>query len=193
MRPAVTPLRDDWSQLRIRTLPVPSSRPEREVPIPDLLRSVGLRPTQARIRILGAIQACGSESISAEELARRLLLKGGKGVTTGTLYRSLHDLRTSGLVACEWYGARKSLYCSRRPTERLLRQPDKDSAISRGSRAPAEFESAFRCVQRAHDRLTEINDLGPIGHEVRKLLVEATVKLSEFEASQYCKPVGIAT
>lgn len=73
------------------------------------LRSARLRPTIARISVLQVIEAAGTGRVSAEDVFRRMLLRGTR-VSIGTVYRCIHQFEDGGLLLREWDGNRKALY-----------------------------------------------------------------------------------
>ncbi|WP_051236217.1 transcriptional repressor [Ottowia thiooxydans] len=61
------------------------------------LRAAGLRPTIARIAVLQVFEDAGGESLSSEDIFRRLCLRGIK-ISLGTTYRATRQLLAHGLL-----------------------------------------------------------------------------------------------
>lgn len=80
------------------------------------LRAAGLRPTSARIGVLQVIDAAGETPLPAEEVFRRMSVRGTR-VSLGTVYRLIHELETRQVLLRGWGSDRKALYWLRR-TER---------------------------------------------------------------------------
>ena len=64
------------------------------------LRAAGMRPTVARIGVLQALDAEVPACICAEDLHRRMVLRGTRA-SIGTVYRVIHQLEANGLVLRE--------------------------------------------------------------------------------------------
>ncbi|MFT3821809.1 MAG: transcriptional repressor [Rubrivivax sp.] len=66
----------------------------------ERLRSVGLRPTMARVLIMQALEAAGAP-MTAEDVFRALTQRGVP-VGLATAYRALAELATAGLLLRAW-------------------------------------------------------------------------------------------
>lgn len=73
------------------------------------LRTVRLRPTVARIGALQIVEAAAPERLCAEEVFRRMMLRGTHA-SIGTVYRTLQQLEAVGLLRKEWGAGRKAFY-----------------------------------------------------------------------------------
>jgi len=73
------------------------------------LRTTGLRPTMARIGVLQVIEAASPAAVCAEEVFRRMMLRGTRA-SMGTVYRVIHQLEAAGLLLREWDANRKAHY-----------------------------------------------------------------------------------
>ena len=88
------------------------------------LRAAGMRPTVARIGVLQALDAEMPARICADDLHRRMILRGTRA-SIGTVYRVIHQLEANGLVLREWDHSRTAYYRIKpsrfeRPTHRIL-------------------------------------------------------------------------
>ncbi|MGJ7543493.1 Fur family transcriptional regulator [Variovorax sp. LT1R16] len=73
------------------------------------LRAARLRPTMARIGALQTVEAAAPERLCAEEVFRRMMLRGTHA-SIGTVYRTLQQLEAVGLLRKEWGAGRKAFY-----------------------------------------------------------------------------------
>lgn len=73
------------------------------------LRAADLRPTVARIGILQVIEASGPDCVSAEDVFRRMILRGTR-VSLGTVYRTIQQLHLKTVLLREWDDFRKATY-----------------------------------------------------------------------------------
>lgn len=73
------------------------------------LRVARLRPTVARIGGLQIVEAAAPERLCAEEVFRRMMLRGTHA-SIGTVYRTLQQLEAVGLLRKEWGAGRKAFY-----------------------------------------------------------------------------------
>ncbi|MBB1601699.1 transcriptional repressor [Variovorax sp. UMC13] len=73
------------------------------------LRVARLRPTVARIGALQIVEAAAPERLCAEEVFRRMMLRGTHA-SIGTVYRTLQQLEAVGLLRKEWGAGRKAFY-----------------------------------------------------------------------------------
>ncbi|WP_306770584.1 Fur family transcriptional regulator [Pantoea sp. 18069] len=73
------------------------------------LRASHLRPTMARIATLQVLAGFGTRAASIEELHRALIGRGTK-VSLGTVYRTMQELESRGLLLREWARHRKAMY-----------------------------------------------------------------------------------
>lgn len=73
------------------------------------LRAARLRPTVARIGALQIVEAAAPERLCAEEVFRRMMLRGTHA-SIGTVYRTLQQLEAVGLLRKEWGAGRKAFY-----------------------------------------------------------------------------------
>lgn len=73
------------------------------------LRTVGLRPTTARIGVLQVIQAAGSAGIRADEVFLQMLQRGTH-VSASTVYRIVNELQTLGVLLHDRSDRRHTLF-----------------------------------------------------------------------------------
>lgn len=65
--------------------------------VEEVLRTAGLRPTRQRLALAGLLFGGGDRHVSAEELHAEALARG-EHVSLATVYNTLHQFRSAGLV-----------------------------------------------------------------------------------------------
>jgi len=113
------------------------------------LRAAGLRPTMARIGALQAIEAASPAAVCAEEVFRRMMLRGTRA-SVGTVYRVIHQLEARGLLRRERDASRKAHYRIKPgerdgPTILLVCRESGRSVVLADADLHARLAAAARC------------------------------------------------
>ena len=67
------------------------------VPVADLIKEAGLRPTRQRLALGGLLFGCDDRHVTAEQLHEEVSALG-EHVSLATVYNTLHQFRRAGLV-----------------------------------------------------------------------------------------------
>jgi len=105
------------------------------------LRSLGLKATHPRLRILELLEHCRPRHLTAEEVYRQLL-DAGEEIGLATVYRVLTQFETAGLVLKHHFEGGQAVY-------ELDRGHHHDHMVDLDSGKIIEFESAeIEALQR---------------------------------------------